>query len=178
MFAMASPLTRVTFVCTGNICRSPMAEVVLRRLAADRALADGSSVGDRLLVASAGTANWHAGQPIDPRAGAALADRGYVDHGHVARAFEPVWLETTDLVVCMDRGHRQTLAGLGRAAAGDDRHEERLVLLRSYDPSARGAVDVPDPYSGNQQDFVECLAMVESGCRGLLEHLEELVAGR
>jgi protein-tyrosine phosphatase len=168
-------LTTVTFVCTGNICRSPMAEVVLRDLAGSAGLADGSRVGDHLEIASAGTGNWHAGEPMDPRAAVALAARGFTDHGHVARAFEPVWFDETDLVVCMDRKHRQTLAGLARAAAGDDRHEERLVLLRSFDPGARGSIDVPDPYYGDEDDFSSCLAMVEAGCCGLLGHLSERV---
>ncbi len=166
-----SSAVQVTFVCTGNICRSPMAEVVLRTLAAESSLADGSNLGDRLVVSSAGTTGWHAGEPIDPRARSVLVARGYVDHGHVARSFEPAWLETTDLVVCMDRGHRQTLAGLARGAAGDDRHEDRLVLLRSFDRDAGGAADVPDPYNGDEIDFETCLDMVETGCRGLATQL-------
>jgi protein-tyrosine phosphatase len=162
---------RLLFVCTGNICRSPMAEVVLRSLAADSALRDGSVLGDRLVISSAGTTSWHEGEPMNPRARAALEARGYVGDGHVARAFETSWLESADLVVCLDRGHRQTLAGLGRAAAGDDRHEDRLVLLRSFDEHAGGAVDVPDPYNGDEIEFEACLDMVEEGCRGLATQL-------
>ena len=124
---------RITFVCTGNICRSPMADVVLRALTAEMPLTDGSKLGDRLVVSSAGTTAWHEGEPMDPRARVALEARGYVDHGHVARPFETAWFDSVDLVVCMDRGHRQTLSGLARGAAGDDRHEDRLVLLRSFD---------------------------------------------
>jgi protein-tyrosine phosphatase len=168
---LASPTARVAFVCTGNICRSPMAEVVLRALAAESSLADGSRLGDRLVVSSAGTTAWHAGEPMDPRARSVLAARGYTDHGHVAQPFETAWLDSTDLVVCMDRGHRQTLAGLARGTAGDDRHEERLVLLRSFDERAGGSVDVPDPYNGDEIDFETCLDMVEAGCRGLAAQL-------
>ncbi len=83
-----TPPARVTFVCTGNICRSPMAEVVLRAYAAEATLADGSKLSDRLVVSSAGTSSWHEGEPMDPRAHAVLEARGYTDHGHVAQPFE------------------------------------------------------------------------------------------
>ncbi len=165
---------RVLFVCTGNICRSPMGEMVLRTLAEDRseeAGDDGQTLAERLQVSSAGTSGWHVGEPMDPRAKAALEARGYRDRGHVARAFDTSWFGSTDLIVCMDRGHRQTLAGLARAASGDDRHEERLVMLRAFDSRAGGAVDVPDPYYGDEAEFEECLDLVEAACEGLLEHL-------
>jgi protein-tyrosine phosphatase len=164
-------LVRVCFVCTGNICRSPMADVVLRHLSAEARLPDGSALSDRLVVSSAGTSNWHAGEPMDPRARDALARRGYDDHGHLARSFDTVWFDATDLVVCMDRGHQQTLAGLARGRAGDDRHLDRLVMLRSFDRRSGGAVDVPDPYYGEEAEFEACLDLVEAGCRGLTEEL-------
>jgi protein-tyrosine phosphatase len=148
-----------------------MAEVVLRALAAGSMLSDGSALGERLAVSSAGTTAWHAGEPINPRARTVLEARGYADHGHVAQAFDTGWFGTVDLVVCMDRGHRQTLAGLARGMAGDDRHEEQLVLLRSFDERAGGSVDVPDPYNGDEIEFEACLDMVEAGCRGLAAHL-------
>ena len=162
---------RVCFVCTGNICRSPMAEVVLRQLAVTAPVANGRTLADRLEISSAGTSNWHAGDPMDPRARAALERRGYVDHGHRAQSFATGWFEGMDLVVCLDRGHQQTLLSLARTKAGDDRFDERLVMLRQFDPRAGGAVDVPDPYYGDDAEFESCLEMVESGCRGLVEHL-------
>ena len=86
---MATRLVRVCFVCTGNICRSPMADVVLRTMAA------GHHAGRRDRPGrppgrcrSAGTGGWHAGEPMDPRARAALERRGYVDHGHRAQKFD------------------------------------------------------------------------------------------
>jgi protein-tyrosine phosphatase len=161
----------VCFVCTGNICRSPMAAVVLVELAAAAALADRSFLGEHLVASSAGTSGWHAGEPMDPRARSALERRGYRDRGHRAQAFASTWFATTDLVVCMDRGHQQTLLGLARKNAGDDRFDGRLVMLRGFDPRAGGAVDVPDPYYGDDVDFETCLDMVESGCRGLVEDL-------
>ena len=148
-----------------------MGDVVLQHLAADHVLADGSALIDVLVVSSAGTGGWHAGEPMDPRARAALERRGYTDHGHRAQAFETAWLPRTDLVVCMDRGHRQTLASMARARAGDYRYDDRLVVMRSFDPRAGGDVDVPDPYYGDDMDFERCLDMVEAGCRGLVDHL-------
>jgi len=124
-------------------------------------------------VQSAGTGDWHLGEPMDRRARVALSRRGYEDHGHRAQAFETRWFEATDLVVCMDRGHQQTLASLSRGRAGDDRYLGRLVMLRSFDPRAGGAVDVPDPYYGDDGDFETCLDLVEAGCRGLASYLVE-----
>ncbi len=164
-------VVRVCFVCTGNICRSPMADVVLRHLAERATLSDGTVLSERLVVSSAGTSGWHAGEPMDPRARDALARRGYEDHGHRARSFETPWFDSLDVVVCMDRGHQQTLVSLSRGRSGDDRHLERLVMLRSFDPGAGGAVDVPDPYYGDDAEFDECLDQVEAGCRGLTEYL-------
>ena len=148
-----------------------MADVVLRHLAADRALDDGSVLSDHLVVSSAGTGGWHAGEPMDPRARSALEKRGYADHGHRAQAFETAWLPDVDLVVCMDRDHRQTLAGLARARARDDRYEDRLVLLRSFDRGSGGEMDVPDPYYEDDDGFERCLDLVEAGCHGLVDHL-------
>jgi protein-tyrosine phosphatase len=161
----------VCFVCTGNICRSPMAAAVLSQLAGSARTPLGTLLADHLAISSAGTGGWHAGEPIDPRAAAALERRGYAGHHHRARAFESAWFDSADLVVCLDRGHRQTLLGLARGQAGDDRHEDQLVLLRQFDPRAGGAVDVPDPYYGDDADFEACLDLVESGCRGLVPEL-------
>ena len=82
-----------------------------------------------------------------------------------------LWFDSLDLVVCMDRGHQQTLVSLSRGRAGDDRHRERLVMLRTFDPGAGRAVDVPDPYYGDDAEFETCLDQAEAGCRGLSEFL-------
>lgn len=150
---------RVCFVCTGNICRSPMAAVVTASLAASE-----RSLAGRLAITSAGTGPWHEGEPIDPRAGAALAGRGYDPSGHRARQIPADELGRLDLLVALDRRHQQTLRSLG-ATAGV---EGRVVLLRSFDRSAGGAVDVPDPYYGDQADFSRCLDQVEAACCGLV----------
>jgi protein-tyrosine phosphatase len=169
---------RVVFVCTGNICRSPMGDVVLRHLAVERVLADGTALADALEVSSAGTGGWHTGEPMDPRARAALDRREYVDHGHRAQAFDTAWLPRVGLVVCMDRGHRQTLTSMARAKAGDYRYDDLLVMIRSFDARAGGDPDVPDPYYGDEGDFERCLDLVETGCPGLVDHLAVTLADR
>jgi protein-tyrosine phosphatase len=164
----------VCFVCTGNICRSPMAEVVLRHLVEQVVVEDGSTLGQHLEITSAGTGGWHTGEPMDPRARAALETRGFADPGHRAQAFSTSWFASVDLIVCLDRGHQQTLLSLGRNRAGDNRYDSRLVLLRQFDARAGGGVDVPDPYYGDAADFESCLSLVEAGCQGLIGRLRAM----
>ena len=90
-------------------------------------------------VSSAGTSGWHAGEPMDPRARSALERRGYIDHGHRARPFPTAWFDITDLVVCMDRGHQQTLLGLARTNAGDDRYRGAPGHAAQLRPPGRGS---------------------------------------
>ncbi len=158
----------VEFVCTGNICRSPIAEVVTRSLAEDTTLADGTPLGRRLEVSSAGTGPWHEGEPMDPRTAAALRRAGYPEHKHVAHQVVTRELGQRDLVIALDRRHLQTLRSLG-ADPG------RLRLLRSFDPDAGAAADVPDPYYGDQAEFDACLSMIQAGCRGVVAQLATAV---
>ena len=154
-----------------------MADVVLRHQAGERVLADGTVLADRLDVSSAGTGGWHAGEPMDPRAVAALGRRGYVDHGHRARAFDTSWFDSVDLVVCMDRGHRQNLAGLARARSGHDEFEDRLVLMRTFGNRGGGDPDVHDPYYDDDAGFDACLDVIEVACAGLADHLGSTLDG-
>ena len=164
------PVTlRVCFVCTGNICRSPMAEVVLRSMAAGTAVGR-ETLGDLLEVSSAGTGPWHVGEPMDPRAAAALDAAGYADPGHRARQFQVAWLDQLDLAVCLDRRHHETLRGLAGTNA------RKLELLRRFDRSAGGDVDVPDPYYGDPGDFDRVRAIIEAACRGLVVELARRAA--
>ena len=148
-----------------------MADVVLRNLAAGSPTPDGGRLADRLEISSAGTSGWHVGEPMDLRARAALEGRGYADHGHRARAFESSWFGSTDLVVCMDRGHQQTLLGLARRWAGGDHYDGRLVMLRGFDRRAGGAMDVPDPYYGGPDGFERVLDLAMRASRGLIAQL-------
>jgi protein-tyrosine phosphatase len=159
---------RVVFVCTGNICRSPMAEVVARSMAGTTTLVDGSTLADHLIVTSAGTGGWHEGEPMDPRTAAALQRAGYPDHPPVAHQVSRSALAQADLVVALDRQHHKTL----RSRVGDP---ARLVLLRSFDRSigatAGAAADVADPYYGDDDGFDDCLGTIALGCRGLVSGL-------
>ncbi len=164
--ATATPPYRLSFICTGNICRSPMAEVVFRHLAGQVALDRTAMLADRVEASSAGTGNWHRGEAMDRRAAAALSRRGYRDHGHRARHISVEAIERLDLVVALDRRHQQTV----RSLVGHRRVDERVALLRAFDPAAGGAVDVPDPYYDDRL-FDTCLDMIEAGCAGLADAL-------
>jgi protein-tyrosine phosphatase len=158
---------RVSFVCTGNICRSPMAESVFRARVEDAGL------GDRIEVESAGTGGWHEGDGADPRAVAVLEEHGY-GTDHVARQFQAPWFARLDLVIALDSGHRKAL----RHLALTEQDAQKVHLLRSYDHAAAGDLDVPDPYYGGPDGFEECLEMVEAASEGLLDAVREEVEGR
>ena len=178
---------RVCFVCTGNICRSPMGEWVLRARLAEAGLSGAVAVD------SAGTGGWHVGEGADPRTLRVLARHGYPAR-HVARQFEPADLGRRDLVVAMDTGHLRTLrrwadrpaaprpelSGAGGPwHAGEPPHTAELRLLREFDPAAGpDRMDVPDPYYGSPAGFEECLAMVEGAIPGLLSHIGEALETR
>ncbi|MER6946841.1 low molecular weight protein-tyrosine-phosphatase [Nonomuraea sp. NPDC005983] len=151
---------RVILVCMGNICRSPMAEVVLRRKLADHGL------GDRVLVESAGTGGWHAGDPMDERALQTLSEHGYDGSAHRARQFTDDWFDRYDLVLAMDRDN---LRFLRRIAPGD----AEVRLLRSFDPDAPEGAEVPDPYYGGREGFEEVLRLVEAACEGVAKHVAD-----
>lgn len=151
---------RVCLVCMGNICRSPMAEVVLRQALADRGLAD------RVLVESAGTGGWHEGDPMDERALSILSGHGYDGSAHRARQFTKDWFDRYDLVLAMDRDN---LANLRRMAPTG----VEVRLFRSFDPAAPPDAEVPDPYYGGPEGFEEVLALVESAAEGVAKHIAD-----
>ncbi|KUN10308.1 protein tyrosine phosphatase [Streptomyces yokosukanensis] len=157
---------RVCFVCTGNICRSPMAESVFRARVAEAGL-------EALVeVDSAGTGSWHEGEPADPRTVSVLDEHGY-DGDHIARQFQPSWFSRLDLVIALDTGHLKAL----RRLAPTEEEARKVRLLRSYDPAADDDLDVPDPYYGQRGGFEECLVMVEAASAGLLTAVREELGG-
>jgi protein-tyrosine phosphatase len=151
---------RIAFVCSGNICRSPTAEAVLRHLAAERGLSDA------LTIDSYGTGPWHVGQPIDPRALQALRGRGY-ELDHTARMIDADDIAEHDLVVAIDRGHEADLQHLAHTVE----EAAKVRLLRSYDPAVGPDPDIPDPYYGGAGGFDRVLDLIEAGCRGLLDEV-------
>ena len=162
---------RVCLVCLGNICRSPMAEVVLRSELAAAGL-------DRVVtVDSAGTGDWHIGQQMDAHARAELTRRGYDGSAHRARQVEPSWLASRDLILAMDQ---HNLADLRRIAAraGGDGDRIRLFGEAGGLPSSETAGrDMPDPYGGDSGDFALVLDLVEAASRQITAQLAELLAG-
>lgn len=151
---------RVCVVCTGNICRSPMGEIILRDLLEREGLAD------RVEVDSAGTGDWHAGDPADRRTLRALRDAGYDGSAHRARQLTGTDLRERDLVVVADHSHLRDVRAMAEQSGGT----AEIALLRSYDPDADGE-DVDDPYFGDAADFERCRREVEAACEGLVDHL-------
>ena len=155
----AAPV-RVLMVCMGNICRSPTAEAVLRQRATLAGWAG------RLVVDSAGTHGWHAGEAPDPRARAHGARRGYDLAALRARRVETVDFERFDLLLAMDRDNLSAL--LERCPPGA---EARVGLLMRYARRHRGVDEVPDPYYGAAAGFERVLDLVEDACDGRLDEL-------
>jgi protein-tyrosine phosphatase len=134
---------RVCLVCLGNICRSPMAETVLR------AALDEAGLAEAVTLDSSGTGDWHVGQPMYPQANKALARRGYDGSAHRARQYEASWLPGRDLVLAMDADN---LATLRRMAGPADR--DRIRLFGEVGGLGEiGGGEIPDPYGGNEADF-------------------------
>lgn len=150
---------RVLFVCTGNICRSPTAEGVFRRLVAEAGL------GQRIGAESAGTIGYHAGAPADRRTRGAARRRGIDLDGHVARQVDEFDFDRFALLVAMDRGHLEAL----RRMAGPGRME-RVALFLEFAPEL-GLRDMPDPYYGGVDGFERVLDLCEAGAKGLLAHI-------
>lgn len=150
---------RVLFVCLGNICRSPTAEVVFRVVASREA-------PDIVLeIDSAGTAGYHVGELPDRRTRQAAARRGYDLSALRARVVEPRDFEHFDLILAMDR---ENLRSLERRAPPHTR--DRLRLFLEFAPQT-GISDVPDPYYGGPNGFEDVLDLIEAASRGLVEHL-------
>jgi len=150
----------ICFVCTGNICRSPTAEAIMRRLVEERGLSD------RILIASAGTGGWHVGDRADRRSRDAGLARGYA-LDRLAQQFKRPFFERFDYVLAADTSNQAHLLHLAR----DDGAARRVHLLRDFDPDSPRGAEVPDPYYGGPEGFEEVLDICEAACRGLLEHL-------
>jgi len=152
---------RVLFICMGNICRSPAAEIVFRKLVDDAGLADAIEID------SAGTIGYHAGKGPDPRMADTLRGRGYRIAGR-SRQVVAADLRDFDLILAADRENLADLVRLDPTGG----QQEKIRLLVDYCVN-READHVPDPYYGGQRGFEEVADLVEDACAGLLDHLRK-----
>jgi protein-tyrosine phosphatase len=153
----ASRITRVLFVCTGNICRSPTAEGVFRMLV------EREQLSDRIVIDSAGTHDYQLGEQPDPRAMRAAKQRGYDLSTQRARRFVAEDFSRFDWIVAMDGQNLRFLRTLRPAD-----HGGHLGLFLDFAPEL-GLRDVPDPYYGRLEDFERVLDLVERCAGPMLE---------
>lgn len=161
MIVAESKPVRVVFVCWGNICRSPMAERVAEKMAADRGL-----IGVEL--SSAATSREELGAPMDERAARVLARHGYRTGEHEAHQITRDEIEGADVVLAMEDIHVRKMLGIDPGATN-------LRLLTDFDPDAEPGSGIDDPWYGPAAGFERTLASIESAMPGLLDHLSDLV---
>ena len=154
---MAGGKVCVLFVCTGNICRSPTAHGVFESMVRDAGLSH------YIAVDSAGTYDWHGGDPPDPRARAAARRRGYSLDDMRARPVTYSDFHSFDYILAMDRGHFLDLEHM--------RPQKSRAEVRMFMEFGRGYEEVPDPYGGGARGFEIVLDMVEEACAGLLQFI-------
>jgi protein-tyrosine phosphatase len=162
MKAQQGTSIRICFVCLGNICRSPTAEAVMKHLV--RA----AKLDDRIQIESAGTGDWHVGEPRDRRSLATGAARG-VPLGGRAQVFTAADFDRFDHVVAMDGSNLDNL--LKMAPNADAR--AKISLLRNFDGAAPRDADVPDPYYGGARGFEDVFDICQAACAGLLTWLRD-----
>lgn len=154
-----SDVTRICFVCLGNIVRSPLGENMFLHLAQQ------AGVSEHYQVDSAGTGGWHVGESPDPRMRQVAARNGLKYDGS-ARQFRQSDFAKFDLIIAMDSDNRASLLRLARTPE----EQAKVHLMRAFDP--HGGTSVPDPYYGGIDGFEEVFGIVQRACLGLLEALE------
>ncbi|RLY95147.1 protein tyrosine phosphatase [Kocuria tytonicola] len=160
----------IVTVCTGNICRSPMAEALLR------AEVERAGLADRVRVSSAGVSDEEHGRPVDPRAQSVLTRNGLELPEHSAHRITDEELADADLLLAMTDSHRrQLLQRLNSADAG------KVRMMRSFDPEATGTgedLDIADPWYGGSEDFATAWEQIRAATPGLVAWLQERVTTR
>jgi protein-tyrosine phosphatase len=151
---------RVLFVCLGNICRSPAAEIIFRHLAHQ------SGRAENFKIDSAGTLGIHRGAPPDPRMAAALARRGYTIRGR-SRPITVEDLNHFTLIVTMDETNLADVLRLDSSGKQRSKIRPLVEFCRSHH-----APRVPDPYYGGERGFEHVIELLEDGCQGILEYLQ------
>lgn len=173
---------RILFVCTGNICRSPTAEAVLRRMVDERGLSS------QIDVDSAGVSNYHDGEHVDHRSAAVAQDAGYNMQPIRSRMLLQQDFQDFDLIVAMANDHLSHMRAMAEQSSGDAEQSSsdaeqssgdaeqssghaRLKLFMDFiQPSS--SLDVPDPYYGGDQGFIQVLQQIEKGCQAILDDLQ------
>ncbi|MET3922626.1 low molecular weight protein-tyrosine-phosphatase [Arthrobacter sp. UYEF20] len=170
MTSTSSPY-RIIAVCTGNICRSPMAELML----ADDFAAEGLAGA---VVDSAGTTAYEAGRPIDPRAARTLLGHGISSDHHTAREWRPEWFQSRELILALDVDHYGWL----RQAAPDRESLSKIRMLRSFDPAVAGKdpldQGIEDPWYGGHADFDTTWNLIHAAIPGIVGHVRAQLAQR
>lgn len=156
-------IQNVLFVCLGNICRSPMAEGILKNKI------DNLGLNDRYVVDSAGIGNWHSGEQPDPRMRATALEKG-IELNSLARQVTSKDFKKFDLLIAMDRSNYSELLIM----ANDEEERSRVTLMRKFDPIASDDLNVPDPYFGGDEGFEDVYFMLERSCKNLLEYLQNV----
>jgi protein-tyrosine phosphatase len=160
---------RINCVCLGNICRSPMAETVLRNCLWKASLADAVS------VASSGTSRYHLGEDMDTRARATLTQAGYTPADHSGSQASVEALSDSDLVLAMDSANHAEITALANRA---ELRVDHVRLFRSFDPTAPAEANVPDPYYGQDDGFAEVLGILERAAHGVTAFVTAELADR
>ncbi|MGQ1839145.1 low molecular weight protein-tyrosine-phosphatase [Kocuria turfanensis] len=157
----------IVAVCTGNICRSPMAEFALRHAF------EAAGLGERVRIDSAGVSDEELGNPVDPRAGDLLRREGLDASAHSAQVFDPVRFTDRDLVLALDVGHWRRL----RALAPDAATAAKVRLLREFDPAVAGSehteLGIYDPWYGAAEDFETTYGMIAAAVPGVVRAVAE-----
>ena len=150
----------ILFVCMGNICRSPAAEIIFRKLVEEAGLTDD------LKIDSAGTINYHTGNPPDPRMSETLSRRGYEIRG-CARQVQAEDLERFDLILAMDEDNLADLRALDGRGQFSDKIRAFVEYLETHDDPR-----IPDPYYGGQKGFEHVIELLEDGCASLIRVIQ------
>lgn len=156
-----SRVVEISFVCLGNICRSPLAQGVFQDLVNQKKLEQ------KIIVTSAGTGGWHIGDLPDERMRRTAQSKG-IQLESRARQFQSADFNRFNLILAMDHSNLARLEEI----APSNLSPEKLMLFRSFDPECNGDQDVPDPYYGGAKGFEEVYSMVKRTCPPLLDYIK------
>ena len=156
-----SKVVKISFVCLGNICRSPLAQGVFQDLV------NREKLNQKIFVSSAGTGNWHIGNLPDERMRQTAQSKG-IQLESRAQQFQSKDFNRFNLVLAMDHSNLVRLAEIAPSTLSPD----KLMLFRSFDPKSNGDQDVPDPYYGGARGFEEVYRMVERTCPPILAYIK------